>query len=82
MLSSSRAAFEIVLKTPGTATHIVNTVFTDLEHTENYRVNSNKIAFFSNTGYDAYISNGKTSFTVQFEVIDLSCNLKITQENR
>ena len=71
-----------MLKTPGTATHIVNTVFTDLEHTENYRVDSNKIAFFSNTGYDAYISNGKTSFTVQFEVIDLSCNLKITQENR
>ena len=28
------------------ATHIVNTVFTDLEHTENYRKNSNKIAFF------------------------------------
>ena len=28
------------------ATHIVNTVFTDLEHTENYRKNSNKITFF------------------------------------
>ena len=38
--------------------------------------------FFENTGYDAYISNGKTSFTVQFEVIILSCNPKITQENR
>ena len=62
----------------------MNTVFTDLEHTENYRVNSNKIAFFLslNTGYDAYISNGKTSFTVRFEVINLSCNPKITQENR
>ena len=59
----------------------MNTVFTDLE---NYRVNSNKIAFFLslNTGYDAYISNGKTSFTVRFEVINLSCNPKITQENR
>ena len=42
----------------------------------------NKIAFFSNTGYDAYISNGKTSFTVRFEVINLSCNSRITQENR
>ena len=70
------------MKTPGTATHIVNTVFTDLEHTENYRVNSNKIAFCLNTGYDAYISNGKTSFTVRFEVINLSCNPKITQKNR
>ena len=60
----------------------MNTVFTDLEHTENYRVNSNKIAFFLNTGYGAYISNGKTSFTVRFEVINLSCNPKITQENR
>ena len=61
------------MKTPGTATHIVNTVFTDLEHTENYGVNSNKIAFFLslNTGYDAYISNGKTSSTVRFEVIKL-----------
>ena len=26
--------------------------------------------------------NSKTSFTVQFEVINLSCNPKITQENR
>ena len=60
----------------------MNTVFTDLEHTENYRVNSNKIASFLNTGYDAYISNGKTSCTVRFEVINLSCNPKITQENR
>ena len=60
----------------------MNTVFTDLKHTENYRVNSNKIAFFLNTGYDAYIPNGKTSFTVRFEVINLSCNPKITQENR
>ena len=59
---------------------MVNTVFTDLEHTENYRVNSNKIAFFFNTGYGAYISNGKTSFTVRFEVINLSCNPKITQD--
>ena len=70
-------------KTPGTATHIVNTVFTHLEHTDNYRVNSNKIAFlFLNAGHDAYISNGKTSFTVRFEVINLSCNPNITQENR
>ena len=37
---------------------------------------------FLNTGYDAYISNGKTSFTVRFGVINLSCNSKITQENR
>ena len=34
---------------------------------------------FLNTGYDAYISNGKTSFTVRFEVINLSRNPKITQ---
>ena len=57
----------------------MSTVFTDLEHTENYRV-SNKTVFFLNKGYDAYISNGKTSFTV--EVINLSWNQKITQENR
>ena len=37
---------------------------------------------FSNTGYDAYISNGKTSFTVRFEVINLSRNPKITQKSR
>ena len=38
--------------------------------------------FLKNTGYDAYILNGKTSFTVQLEVINLSYNPKITQENR
>ena len=82
--SATKINREILLKTPGTATHghIVNTVVTDLEHTENYRVNSNKVAFFFNTGYDVYISNGKTSFTVRFEVINLSCNPKITQKNR
>ena len=79
--SATKLNREILLKTPGTATHIVNTVFTDLEHPENYRVNSNKLHFF-NTGYDAYISNGKTSFTVRFEVINLSCNPNITQKNR
>ena len=63
--------------------HLVNTVFTDLEHTENYRVNANKIAFFLIQDMMlTIISNGKTSFTVRFEVISLSCNPKITQENR
>ena len=33
---------------------------------------------FLNTGYDVYILNGNTSFTVQFEVIKWSCNPKIT----
>ena len=41
-----------------------------------------KLYFALNTGYDAYILNGKTSFTVRFEVINLSCNRKLTQENR
>ena len=63
--------------------HLVNTVFTDLEHTENYRVNANKIAFFLIQDMMlTIISNGKTSFTVRFGVINLSCNPKITQENR
>ena len=54
-----------------------------LEHTENYRVlKLTQNCIFLNTGYDAYISSGKTSFTVRFEVINLSCNPKITQENR
>ena len=45
--SATKLNREILLKTPGTAIHIVNTVFTDLERTENYRVNSNKVAFLS-----------------------------------
>ena len=33
--SATKLSREILLKTPGTATHIVNAVFTDLELTEN-----------------------------------------------
>ena len=33
--SATKLNREILLKTPGTATRIVDTVFTDLEHTEN-----------------------------------------------